>query len=387
MADLDLIKHTPLKVALIAGEHSGDILGAALMVALKQQHPNVTFFGIGGPRMQAEGFTALFEMEELAVMGLVEVLGRLRRLLQVKREMTAAILAAKPDVFIGIDAPDFNIPVELALKQQGIKTVHYVSPSVWAWRHKRIFKIAKATNMVLALLPFEKAFYEQYQVPCTFVGHTLADTMPLEVDKATAKQALQLDPAVPVLAIMPGSRTNEIRLLAPTFLRAAAVLKQQYPALQLVTNMVTLEKAELWRKLKAEHAPDLDVIEFIGQARQVLLAADSTFIASGTATLEAMLAKCAMVVGYRTNWLTFQIAKRLVKLQHVSLPNLLAGRGIVTELLQDDLTLPALVQAMQPLLTGITGELADEYRVIHQQLKQDASAVAATTVLQVIADE
>ncbi|WP_423185728.1 lipid-A-disaccharide synthase [Alishewanella sp. d11] len=387
MANLDLIKHTPLKVALIAGEHSGDILGAALMVALKQQHPNVTFFGIGGPRMQAEGFTALFEMEELAVMGLVEVLGRLRRLLQVKREITTAILAAKPDVFIGIDAPDFNLPVELALKQHGIKTVHYVSPSVWAWRHKRIFKIAKATNMVLALLPFEKAFYDKYQVPCTFVGHTLADTMPLEVDKAAAKLTLQLDPALPVLAIMPGSRTNEIRLLAPTFLRAAATLKQQYPALQLVTNMVTPEKAELWRKLKAEYAPDLEVVEFIGQARQVLLAADSTFIASGTATLEAMLAKCAMVVGYRTNWLTFQIAKRLVKLQHVSLPNLLAGRGIVTELLQDDLTLPALVQAMQPLLSGITGELADEYRVIHQQLKQDASAVAATTVLEVIADE
>lgn len=387
MADLNLIKNTPLKVALIAGEHSGDILGAALMVALKQQHPNVIFFGIGGPRMQAEGFTALFEMEELAVMGLVEVLGRLRRLLQVKREITAAILAAKPDVFIGIDAPDFNIPVELALKQHGIKTVHYVSPSVWAWRHKRIFKIAKATDMVLALLPFEKAFYDKYQVPCTFVGHTLADSMPLEVDKAAAKLTLQLDPTLPVLAIMPGSRTNEIRLLAPIFLRAAAMLKQQYPALQLVTNMVTPEKAALWRKLKAEHAPDLEVIEYIGQARQVLLAADSTFIASGTATLEAMLAKCAMVVGYRTNWLTFQIAKRLVKLQHVSLPNLLAGRGIVTELLQDDLTLSALVQAMQPLLTGITGELADEYQVIHQQLKQDASAVAATTVLKVIADE
>lgn len=387
MADLDLIKHTPLKVALIAGEHSGDILGAALMVALKQQHPNATFFGIGGPRMQAEGFTALFEMEELAVMGLVEVLGRLRRLLQVKREVTAAILAAKPDVFIGIDAPDFNLPVELALKQQGIKTVHYVSPSVWAWRHKRIFKIAKATNMVLALLPFEKAFYDKYQVPCTFVGHTLADTMPLEVNKAAAKLTVQLDPTLPVLAIMPGSRTNEIKLLAPDFLRAAARLKQQQPTLQLVTNMVTPEKAELWRKLKAEYAPDLEVVEFIGQARQVLLAADSTFIASGTATLEAMLAKCAMVVGYRTNWLTFQIAKRLVKLQHVSLPNLLAGRGIVTELLQDDLSLPALVQAMQPLLTGISGELADEYRIIHQQLKQDASAVAATTVLEVIAGE
>lgn len=387
MANLDTSKTNPLTFALIAGEHSGDILGAALIAALKQQHPHAEFFGIGGPRMQAEGLTALFDMEELAVMGLVEVLGRLRRLLQVKREITAAILAAKPDVFIGIDAPDFNIPVELALKQQGIKTVHYVSPSVWAWRHKRIFKIAKATNMVLALLPFEKAFYDKYQVPCTFVGHTLADSMPLQVDKAAAKGLLGLAASKPVLAIMPGSRTNEIRLLAPDFLKAAAELKKRYPDLQLITNMVTLEKAELWRDLKAQYAPELAVTELIGQARQVLLAADATFIASGTATLEAMLAKCAMVVGYRTNWLTFQIAKRLVKLQHVSLPNLLAGRGMVTELLQDDLTVPALCQAMAPLVHGIDGLLANDYLHIHQQLQQNASVVAANTVLQVIAHD
>lgn len=388
MSNFEPLTHsTPLKFALIAGEHSGDILGAALIAALKQQHPHAEFFGIGGPRMQAEGLTALFDMEELAVMGLVEVLGRLRRLLQVKREITTAILAAKPDVFIGIDAPDFNIPVELVLKQQGIKTVHYVSPSVWAWRHKRIFKIAKATNMVLALLPFEKAFYDKYQVPCTFVGHTLADSMPLQVDKAAAKVSLGLEASKPVLAIMPGSRTNEIRLLAPDFLRAAAELKKRYPDLQLITNMVTLEKAELWRDLKAQYAPELAVTEFIGQARQVLLAADATFIASGTATLEAMLAKCAMVVGYRTNWLTFQIAKRLVKLQHVSLPNLLAGRGMVTELLQDDLTVSALCQAMAPLVHGIDGLLANDYLHIHQQLQQNASVVAANTVLQVIAHD
>jgi len=387
MANVALITPPPRKFALIAGEHSGDILGAALIAALKQQHPTAEFFGIGGPRMQAEGFKALFDMEELAVMGLVEVLGRLRRLLQIKREITAAIIAAAPDIFIGIDAPDFNLPVELALKQQGIKTVHYVSPSVWAWRHKRIFKIAKATNMVLALLPFEKAFYDKYNVPCTFVGHTLADSMPLDVNKAQAKTALGLNSSQPVLAIMPGSRTNEITLLAPDFLRAAAELQQLHPDLQLITNMVTPEKATLWRRIKAEYAPDLEVTEFIGQARQTLQAADATFIASGTATLEAMLAKCAMVVGYKTNWLTYQIARRLITLQHVSLPNLLAGRGLVTELLQDDLSVSALVKAMHPLVLGIDSDLTTEYVRLHQQLQQNASAVAAATILQVMADE
>jgi len=387
MANVALITPPPRKFALIAGEHSGDILGAALIAALKQQHPTAEFFGIGGPRMQAEGFKALFDMEELAVMGLVEVLGRLRRLLQIKREITAAIIAAAPDIFIGIDAPDFNLPVELALKRQGIKTVHYVSPSVWAWRHKRIFKIAKATNMVLALLPFEKAFYDKYNVPCTFVGHTLADSMPLDVNKAQAKTALGLNSSQPVLAIMPGSRTNEITLLAPDFLRAAAELQQLHPDLQLITNMVTPEKATLWRRIKAEYAPDLEVTEFIGQARQTLQAADATFIASGTATLEAMLAKCAMVVGYKTNWLTYQIARRLITLQHVSLPNLLAGRGLVTELLQDDLSVSALVKAMHPLVLGIDSDLTTEYVRLHQQLQQNASAVAAATILQVMADE
>ncbi|MDD4863317.1 MAG: lipid-A-disaccharide synthase [Alishewanella agri] len=375
----------PLKIALIAGEHSGDILGADLITALKQRYPDAEFFGIGGPRMQALGFRALFEMEELAVMGLVEVLGRLRRLLQIKKDITAAILAEQPAVFIGIDAPDFNLPVELALKQQGIKTVHYVSPSVWAWRHKRIFKIANATNMVLSLLPFEKAFYDRYQVPCTFVGHTLADSMPLTVDKTAAKAELGLDPLRPVLAIMPGSRTNEIKLLAPDFLKAAALLQQQNPQLQLVTNMVTAEKAALWQSIKTQVAPELKISEFTGQARQVLLAADSTFIASGTATLEAMLAKCAMVVGYRTNWLTYQIAKRLVKLQHVSLPNLLAGRELVTELLQDALTVPALLQAMQPLVAGAPEALLAEYQNLHQVLRQNASQVAAATIAEVMA--
>ena len=378
---------TPLKIAIIAGEHSGDILGADLITALQQRHPDAVFYGIGGPRMQALGFNALFDMEELAVMGIVEVLGRLRRLLQVKREIVQALLNDKPDVFVGIDAPDFNLPVELALKQAGIKTVHYVSPSVWAWRHKRIFKIEAATHMVLSLLPFEKAFYDKYQVPCTFVGHTMADSMPLDVDKAEAKSALGLDPTRPVLAIMPGSRTNEIKLLAPDFLKAAVLLQQQLPQLQFVTNMVTEAKAEQFNAIKQQIAPALAITSFTGQARQVLLAADATFITSGTATLEAMLAKCLMVVAYRANWLTYQIGKRMVKLAHFSLPNLLAGRAMVTELLQHEVTPQALVDAMTPLLSIEREPLLAQYRDIHQTIKCNASEKAADAILQVIAND
>ncbi len=380
-----MLNTRPLKFGLIAGEHSGDILGADLIKALKMKHPDAQFYGIGGARMRAEGFKAIFDMEELAVMGIVEVLGRLPRLLQVRKEILAHFQSDSPDVFIGIDAPDFNLPVELHLKNVGIKTVHYVSPSVWAWRHKRIFKIAKATNLVLSLLPFEKAFYDRYQVPCHFVGHTLADQMPLHPDKTLAKQQLGFQQAQPLLALMPGSRTNEIKLLAPVFFQAAAQLLAEQPQLQLVCNMVTPEKAALYETIKADIAPSLPVKLLIGEARTTLTAADAVFIASGTATLEAMLAKTPMVVAYKTNWLTYQIAKRMVKLQHVSLPNLLADQALVKELLQDQATPDNLVMAMRPLLQADASSVATQFLHIHQQLRCDASQQAALAILELIA--
>ncbi len=372
---------TPPRIGLIAGEHSGDILGADLIRELRLLYPDAEFYGIGGERMRAQGFRAVFDMEELAVMGIVEVLGRLPRLLKVRREILAHFSQHRPDVFIGIDAPDFNLPVELKLKQAGIKTIQYVSPSVWAWRQKRIFKIEKATNLVLALLPFEKAFYDKFAVPCAFVGHTLADQMPVEPDKIAAKTALGFAAEQPLLALMPGSRSNEIKLLAPDFFRAAAVLQQQQPSLQLVCNMVTAQKAELYQRIKDEVAPGLAVKLLIGQAREVLTAADAVYIASGTATLEAMLAKTPMVVAYKANWLTYQIASRMVKLQHFSLPNLLANKALVPELLQDAVTVDALVSQMQPLLSQQGQDTYQKFVAIHRQIRCNASATAAQAVV------
>ena len=371
-------------LALVAGEASGDLLAGLLLAGMRARWPAATSGGIGGPQMAKQGFDAWWPHHKLAVHGFSwELLRRYREIVGIRAALGDRLLADKPDVFIGVDAPDFNLDLEASLKASGIRTVHFVSPSVWAWRHKRIFKIAAATNMVLSLLPFEKAFYDKYQVPCTFVGHTMADTMPLDVDKAAAKAELGLQPDKLVLAIMPGSRTNEIKLLAGDFLQAAVLLQQQFPDIQFVTNMVTSAKAAQFNAIKQQIAPQLNITEFTGQARQVLLASDATFITSGTATLEAMLAKCLMVVSYRANWLTYQIGKRLVKLAHFSLPNLLAGRGMVTELLQHQVTPQALVNAMVPLLSSERATLLQQYRVIHQSIKCNASTKAAEAILQV----
>lgn len=380
----ELPTNHPLRIAIIVGEHSGDILAAGVMEAILQQRPDTEFFGIGGPRMQALGFDAWFDMEELAVMGLVEVLGRLPRLLSIRKQLMTRLLASPPDLVLGVDAPDFNLPVEHKLKQAGLTTVHYVSPSVWAWRQKRIHKIAAATDLVLALLPFEKAFYDKYQVPCRFVGHTLADQMPLEPDKSAAKSALGLAEQ-PVLALMPGSRSNEIKLLSPAFLQAAERLKAQQSELQLVCAMVTEQKAELFAAIKQQVAPELPIRVVVGQSRALLTAADAVFIASGTATLEAMLAKCPMVVAYKLNAVTYQLAKWLVKIDYFSLPNLLANQPLVAELLQEQVTPDALVAAMQPLLGEAGTRLMQQFTALHQQLACDASEQAADAILTLIA--
>ena len=376
----------PLTIALVAGETSGDILGAGLIRALKARHPDARFVGVAGPLMQAEGCEAWYEMEELAVMGIVEVLGRLRLLLKIRRDLTQRLSELKPDVFVGIDAPDFNITLEGNLKRAGIRTIHYVSPSVWAWRQKRVFKIGRNTNLVLAFLPFEKAFYDRFNVPCRFIGHTMADAMPLQPDKLAARHELGIADDAICLGLLPGSRGAEVEMLSADFLRAAQLLRQRYPTLEIVVPLVNVKRREQFEQIKAEVAPELPMHLLDGKGRQAMLASDAAILASGTAALECMLAKCPMVVGYRMKPFTFWLAKRLVKTPYVSLPNLLAGRELVKELLQDECQPEALAAALEPLLhAGPEREaLLNTFTELHQQIRWNADEQAADAVLEII---
>ncbi|UVM06231.1 lipid-A-disaccharide synthase [Pseudomonas laurylsulfatiphila] len=369
-----------LRIALVAGEASGDILGAGLMRALKARHPAVEFIGVGGPLMQAEGLTSYFPMERLSVMGLVEVLGRLRELLARRKKLVADLIAAKPDVFIGIDAPDFNLNIELKLRQAGIKTVHYVSPSVWAWRQKRVLKIREGCDLMLTLFPFEARFYEEKGVPVRFVGHTLADAIPLEADRAAARAELGL-PDGPLVALMPGSRGGEVGRLGALFLDTAQRLLALRPGVRFVMPCASAQRRAQLEELLAGR--DLPLTLLDGQSHLALAACDAVLIASGTATLEALLYKRPMVVAYRLAPLTFWILKRMVKSPYISLPNLLAQRLLVPELLQDDATVEALAQTLSPLIEG-GEEQTRGFDEIHRTLRLDASNQAADAVLKLI---
>ena len=374
--------------AMVVGEHSGDTLGASLMQQLQLSYPNAKFIGIGGPKMLALGFKSLFDMEELSVMGVFEVLGRLRRLLHIRKTLSDYFIANKPNVFIGIDAPDFNITLEARLKTQAIKTVHYVSPSVWAWREKRVFKIAKATNMVLSLLPFEKAFYDKHQIPCTFVGHSLADDIPLVSDKRIARQALGLSESAKILALMPGSRTGELaRLVEPFLLTAKKLLSTEQAnsnEVSFVVPMISEQRAQQFHQLHHKIAPELSVQVIVGKTQQVMAASDCLLTASGTVTLEAALVKRPMVICYKFNPLTYHMFKGFVKLKWFSLPNLLANKSLVPELLQAEVSVENILPLVTERLFEDQSALNQAYTDIHLTLKQNASKQAAKAVIDLL---
>ncbi|AWK81165.1 lipid-A-disaccharide synthase [Photobacterium damselae] len=374
----------PLRIGIVAGEISGDILGAGFIEAVKAQYPDAEFVGVAGPRMQAAGCQALFDMEELAVMGIVEVLGRLPRLFKIKAELVHYFTDNPPDVFVGIDAPDFNLRLERDLKDHGIKTVHYVSPSVWAWRQKRIFKIEKATNLVLAFLPFEKAFYDKFNVPCEFIGHTMADAIPFETDKLAARQLLNLDPNQRYLAVLPGSRGGEMELIAPPFIETCRLLKQQHPDLGFVVALVNQKRREQFEQAWQSIAPELDFVLVDDTARNVMIASDAVLLASGTVALECMLVKRPMVVGYKVKPLTAWLAKRMLKTKYVSLPNILADKELVPELLQEECEPVKLAEQVNRFLAQDNSDLIAEFNQMHQWIRCDADKQAAQAVLKLI---
>ena len=383
------LNHSPT-IAIIAGEVSGDILGAGLIHAMKARYPNAKFIGIGGERMIAEGFETLFDMEELSVMGLVEVLKHLPRLLKIRRSIIEQLSALKPDVFIGIDAPDFNLDVELKLKQRGIKTIHYVSPSVWAWRQKRVYKIAAATNLVLAFLPFEKAFYDRFNVPCRFIGHTMADAIPLKPNREEACQLLNLDPAQRYVAMLVGSRGSEVEFLSEPFLQTAQLLHQRYPDVKFLVPLINQKRRQQFEQIKQRVAPELDMILLDGNARAAMIAAEATLLASGTASLEAMLCKSPMVVGYRMKPFTYFLAKRLVKTKYVSLPNLLADEMLVPELIQEDCNPTNLAEKLSQYLSEDKSAvqnrhvLLQRFAELHQMIQCNADQQAAQAVIDLL---
>jgi lipid-A-disaccharide synthase len=377
----------PLRFALVAGEASGDTLGAGLIEAIKAQAPDSTFVGMAGPKMIAAGCEAWYRSEEIAVMGFFEVLPHLRRILRLRRELVARIARERVDAFIGIDAQDFNKPAAAALKRAGIKTVQYVSPQVWAWRQSRVATIREAVDLVLCVLPFEPKFYEAHGVNAKFVGHPLADQIPLDVDKRAARVRLGLPHDEPVLAVLPGSRRSEVSRLSAPFMATAAWLRERRPGLKVAVALASDATAELFRDATA--GMDLGGAALIPRrAGEVMAAADVVLTASGTASLEALLTKRPMVVAYKMVPLTYWLVRRLgvSKLPHFSLPNLLAGRKLVPEFVQGQVRADVLGPAVLGALDGTALEPGwyDAFADIHRQLRRDASASAAREVLALV---
>ena len=374
-----------LRIGILAGEVSGDILGAEVLEHLRMRCPQLTIEGIGGPLMEAQGLRSMYPMERLSVMGLVEPLKRLPELLRIRRQVFHYFRDNPPDVFLGIDAPDFNLRLEQKLRAGGVTTAHLVSPSVWAWRRRRIHKIKRAVDLMLTLFPFETDIYREHNIAVEFVGHPLADQIPLVGDTAQARASLSLEAEGPVLALLPGSRSSEVRLLAPLFLQAACELHRQVPALRFVMPAANKARLEELQRL-AKHYQSLPLTLILGQSREAMAAADVVLLASGTASLEALLLKKPMVIAYRMASLSWMLVSRITYTAHVGLPNILSASALVPELLQQRATVPAMVEAVLPLLQSdhARNQQLSVYEQIHRRLRCDSGAATAGALLQLI---
>lgn len=370
-------------IALVAGESSGDQLGGALMAELKTLLPGARFVGVGGERMAEEGLEAWWHCEELAVMGIAEVVSHLPRLLRLRKALRERLLAERPDVLIGIDAPDFNLGLERRVRTAGTRTVHYVSPTVWAWRQGRVRTIGAAADLVLCLFPFEPKFYAQHGVDARYTGHPLADQVPMHNDARAAREQLGLDPERPCIALLPGSRSGEVKRLAPRLLGAAKLLRQSRPELQFVAPMASAGMRALFESFLRDEA-SIDCLLTNGQARRAMAAADLVLCASGTATLEAMLVKRPMVVVYRFNPLTYLLGRglRLMKSPWFALPNILAGRGVVPELEQHQVTALRIAAEAEAWLDdpGRVAAAVAEFTRQHERLSVNAARSAANCI-------
>jgi lipid-A-disaccharide synthase len=372
------------KVAIVAGEASGDLLGCHLMRALKAQRSDLTFIGIAGPKMIGEGAKSLFPIEKLSVRGYVEVITHLYGLLKLRRSLLKQLLAEKPDIFIGVDAPDFNFWLERKLKKRGIPTIHYVSPSIWAWRGGRMGKIKRAVSHMLTLFPFEPALYESAGVPVTFIGHPLADEIPLRPNKTAARETLKIEKNKQVIAMLPGSRQSEVRQHAELFVNTAKIISQDNANTQFLVPLITRETRAIFEQaLYKDMSQEIDLKILFGHAHDAMEAADVVLVASGTATLEAALLKRPMVITYRMPTLSWWILKRMNYLPYVGLPNILAGKFVVPELLQKDATPQKLADAVSLLLAdrNHVQEIKQEFTAIHQSLKQNSAKKAASVIL------
>jgi lipid-A-disaccharide synthase len=378
------------RVAMVAGEASGDLLAGALLQGFRARWPQMAAMGIGGPRMGEQGFDAWWPHDKLAVRGYVEVIRHYRELLGIRNALAQRLLKQLPDVFVGVDAPDFNLGLETRLKSAGIRTVHFISPSIWAWRGGRIHRIGAAVHQMLCIFPFEPALYERAGIPATYVGHPLAASIPLQPDRAAARTALGLPADGPVVALLPGSRRSEVEHLAEPFARAAMLMRRQRPLLRFVLPVVPGLRAMVEAALAraGTHDDGESGIQLLdGRSHDALAACDVTLIASGTATLEAALFKRPMVIAYKMNAISWQILKRMNYQPWVGLPNILLERFAVPELLQSDATPQALARETLAWLDDPVRceQLREDFTGLHHQLKRDTARLATDAIAAVIA--